>query len=236
MIVDAHTHVGKGIARTENSQFDIAAEWLLNQMDECGIGKAIVFPVYHPVFKRGNEEVAEAVRRYPNRFIGFAGIQMNCLKHGLEDIRYGLDVLGLKGVGELKPMNLSPNILIPILQALEERRVVAFFHTNVKLADYIAKKFPNLTVVLAHMGENDPLSISIAKERPNIFLDTSTVSLSLILQAVRKIGVDKIVFGSDAPFIYPLAELKKITVLPIRDEEKHLILSENILRLIENRG
>lgn len=236
MIVDAHAHVGKGIARTENSQFDIPAEWLINQMDKCNVSKAIIFPVYHPIFKHGNEEVAQATKRYPDRFIGFAGIQMNCLKHGLEDIKYGLDILGLKGVGELKPMNLSPNILLPILQALEERRAVANFHTNVRLVDYIAKRFPNLTVILAHMGENNPLSITVAKERPNVFLDTSTVNLNLILQAIRKVGAGKIVFGSDAPFIYPSAELKKISVLPIRDEEKRLILSENIIRLIEKEG
>lgn len=236
MIFDAHAHVGKGVARTENSQFDVMAEWLINQMDKSGIEKAIVFPVYHPIFKSGNDEVAEAVRRYPNRFIGFAGVQMNCLKHGLEDLKYGLDVLGLKGVGELKPMNLSPNVLLPILSAIEERGVPANFHTSVRLADYIARKFPKLIVILAHMGWNDPQSIAVAKERPNLYLDTSTASLDLIIQAVEKIGAEKIIFGSDAPFIYPYPELRKIEVLPIADGEKRLILYENITRILEGGG
>jgi len=236
MIVDAHTHVGRGIARTEYSQFDASPEWLINQMDKSGVDKAVIFPVFHPVFRRGNEEVAEAVRRYPNRFIGFAGVQMNCRKHGLEDVKYGLDVLGLRGVGELKPTNLSPNVLLPILGAIEKRGVPANFHTSVRLADYIAKKFPKLIVILAHMGWNDPHAITVAKERANLYLDTSTVSLDLIKQAVEKLGAEKILFGSDAPFIYQYPELKKIEVLPITDAEKRLILSENLMRILEEGG
>jgi len=232
LILDAHTHVGKGIARTENSQFDISAEWLISQMDGCGIEKAIVFPVHYPIFKPGNDDVAAAMKLYPKRLIGFAGIQMNCLRHGLEDIKYGLDTLGLKGTGELKPMNLSPEILLPILKALEERQTPASFHTSVRLADYIAKNFPKLPVILAHMGENDPLSITAAKENANLILDTSCASFDLVSRAVREVGAEKVIFGSDAPFIYPSAELRKITSLPIKRQEMDLILSDNISRLI----
>lgn len=233
MITDAHAHVGKGVARSEFSQFDVVPEWVIDQMDRCGVEKSVIFPVHYPIFKYGNDEVAEAVKKYPKRFIGFCGIQMNCLKHGLEDINYGFDFLGLKGAGEIKPTNLSPNILLPLMSELEKRKVVANFHTNVRVADYIAKKFPRLKVILAHMGEDNPMSISVAKERPNLYLDTSTVNFDLVKRAYQELGAEKIIFGSDSPFIYLSAELKKIIVLNLKENDKKLILSENILRLIE---
>ena len=68
---------------------------------------------------------------------------------------------------------------------------------------------------------------------PNVYTDTSAVQrFDLLVEAVRRAGAGKIVFGSDGPWFHPALELQKIRLLglPPRDEAK--ILGGNLLRLI----
>lgn len=94
MIIDAHAHIfskiagqrGKGKTSPEksgkvkegnlisqtlppflvHSSFD--AEMLINMMNYSGVDKAVL--VQNPVYGSNNEEIAEAIKTYPDRFIG----------------------------------------------------------------------------------------------------------------------------------------------------------------------
>ena len=49
----------------------------------------------------------------------------------------------------------------------------------------------------------------------------------------RKIGVERIMFGSDFPGIAPQPQLEQILRLPLTDEEKRMILAENARRILK---
>jgi predicted TIM-barrel fold metal-dependent hydrolase len=49
---------------------------------------------------------------------------------------------------------------------------------------------------------------------------------------VKEIGAERLLFASDIPFGTMRNELAKIISLPIKDDEKKLILSNNVKRLI----
>ena len=53
-----------------------------------------------------------------------------------------------------------------------------------------------------------------------------------IVQAIRRAGARKLIFGSDGPWLHPEVELHKIRVLGLRREEEAMILGGNIQRLI----
>lgn len=68
---------------------------------------------------------------------------------------------------------------------------------------------------------------------PNVFADTSSVRhFDYIVEAVRRAGARKLIFGSDGPWLHPGVELQKVRLLGLPTQQESLILSGNILRLL----
>ena len=84
---------------------------------------------------------------------------------------------------------------------------------------------------MAHMVE--PESVDVTKRNENIFLETSYAQHPRrITQAAKTLGADRLLYGSD----YPLGggmefELSKIMLAELTDQEKIMILGENMRRL-----
>jgi predicted TIM-barrel fold metal-dependent hydrolase len=68
---------------------------------------------------------------------------------------------------------------------------------------------------------------------PNVYGDTSGVRrFDYIIQAVRRAGARKLLFGSDGPWLHPGVELYKIRALGLPPDQEALILGGNISRLL----
>lgn len=108
--------------------------------------------------------------------------------------------------------------------------------------------FPRLTLVLAHLGSTwwDE-RVALAQKYPNIYFDTSQgfsapdrlplhprrgLSEEDAIRVMRKIGIERIMFGTDSPGIAPKPQLEQILRLPLSDKEKRMILSENAQRIL----
>lgn len=76
MIVDTHSHIGRGRALSKPYDIDITPETVIRMADNTGIDKTIVFPVTYWDYSEGNKEVATAVGKYPDKLIGFC--RANC--------------------------------------------------------------------------------------------------------------------------------------------------------------
>lgn len=86
-------------------------------------------------------------------------------------------------------------------------------------------------------GSFEKEALQVAKEYDNICLDTSGGPAKKIMIAIQALGSDRVIFGSDMPFIpfgNPADELNRISKLEISDEDKQLILGQNILRLLKS--
>ena len=67
---------------------------------------------------------------------------------------------------------------------------------------------------------------------PNVFTDTSGVRyFDLLRDAVLRAGPQKVLFGSDGPFLHPGVELAKVHALPLDDHGRAQVLGQNVLRL-----
>ena len=116
--------------------------------------------------------------------------------------------------------------------------------TNSLPIDFIpfADKHPNVTLILAHLGNGggasgDPalqvLAIQ-AGRHSNVFVDTSSArSLmpGLIEWAVREIGSQRILFGTDTPLYSASMQRARIDQADLSDEDKRRILRENAVEL-----
>ena len=70
----------------------------------------------------------------------------------------------------------------------------------------------------------------------NIWLETSGVPSLPIKIAVKQIGPDRIVFGSDSPYGGQgghIFQLNKVKFLGLKEEEESLILGKNLSKILD---
>ncbi len=107
----------------------------------------------------------------------------------------------------------------------------------------VLKDFPDLTLVIAHLGHGYfDESVELAERFPHLYFDTSAaihgaegeVALSNdeAVDLIRKIGTDRVMFGSDFPWFNPEWDLKRFLGIPFTEEEKKAILAENAERIL----
>ncbi|PYV44495.1 MAG: amidohydrolase [Acidobacteria bacterium] len=236
LIIDAHCHAGKGEAMAAPWSTFADPEVTLGRAQEAGIDKTIIFPINNPTYERANEEVAQIVKKYPGKFIGFAKhdpvTEAGKIKQLLS---YEVKDLGLKG---LKLHQLPTREVLDVVAALE---IPILFHPP-KVADYhmIAATYPQINFILAHLGSfasqnwSEHLqAIDVARRYPNVYLETSSVVFFEYLEmAARELPAEKLIFGTDGPLVDSRVELYKIRLLKLSKENEEKVLSGNILRLL----
>ena len=77
--------------------------------------------------------------------------------------------------------------------------------------------FPRVPVVLGHMGHGNVVyinaSIDIAARNANVYLETSGMPMhTKIKEAVERVGPERVLYGSDAPFHHPAVEILRVQV------------------------
>lgn len=241
-VIDAHCHAGKGMNYGKNDPTSDPwttyndPRWTLSRAEEVGIDKTIIFPISNTTYQEANEEIASYVRRWPDKFIGFAkhdarteaGKIRNMLRH--EVLKLGLRGLKLHGVPTKEMVETAVELGIPIL-----------FHPP-KVSDSleVVESHPKVSFILAHLGcfasrnwREHVRAIEAAKRLANLYLDTSSVVFFKYLeQAAHELPSEKLIFGSDGPLVDSRAELYKIRLLRLPQERERLILGGNILRLL----
>ena len=116
-------------------------------------------------------------------------------------------------------------------------------HSRPRAFTRVLQAFPRLTLVLAHLGEGYlEESLAMAAKYPNLFFDCSAAVSGTVqppslsddeaADVIRRLGVDRVLFGSDWPWFHPLRDRERIEALPFSDSEKGLILGENARRVM----
>ena len=107
--------------------------------------------------------------------------------------------------------------------------------TLIKKYEKFSKDYPKIKWVLAHGAcMADINSVTVAKELPNIWLETcgSPTPLDGISFAVNHGLVDQILFGSDMPLFDYRHQIAKITTMDASEEDKKKILGLNAIKLL----
>ncbi|HYL99465.1 MAG TPA: amidohydrolase family protein [Blastocatellia bacterium] len=207
----------------------------------------------------GNDYVAGVVRKYPDRFIGFASVDPWKGLMAVEEMERAVRELGLRGL-KLHPVTQAffPNDerFYPLWAKCSELQVPVLFHTGqtgvgagspgggglkLKYAqplpiDDVAADFPNLKIIMAHPSvpwQEEQLSIALHKA--NVFIDLSGWSPKyfrpILVQYASTILQDKVMFGSDYPAIQPERWMKDFDALDIKEEVRKKILLDNARKL-----
>ena len=102
---------------------------------------------------------------------------------------------------------------------------------NYEIMQALANKYPNMKLIIAHLGSMNHINAVKNAINGNIYVDTSGIASSqnnVIEYAVQELGSDKIYFGTDS---YACAFQKgRILFANITQEDKENILYKNALR------
>ena len=245
MIIDCHSHMGPGwLAWWKN---EVTEEgFIRDYMDEYGIDKACInyWAIYHAP-DEGNDYIAEFVKRYPDRLIGFACIVPRWYKTAVQEVERAVNELDMKGL-KLHPTanawHANSPLVYPVIEKAIELNLPMLFHSGKDEYSHphnlgeLAKRYPEAVFIMGHMGEEAVIEgIEVARQYENIFLDTTgSYNLYRILhRAIDRVGEDRIVFGSDFPAYNPGPEIAKVRDVGLTDRQVEKIMGENMARLLK---
>jgi hypothetical protein len=241
-VIDAHGHVGNWevLGMRDDPAPVVAA------MDLAGIDVAVVFHIFHPDGRRGNDAAAAYVRRHPDRFVALAYASPLMPEGMVAELARAVDELGMRGVKIYPPYTTFPldhPAWDPIYEFVDERGLPLLAHTDAgdvsqpaQLATS-ARRFPRASFIAGHSGNVEPArsqSIAAARELPNFYLETCSTyrTPGVIEELVAGAGADRVLFGSDQPLMDPRPQLGKILTANLSDADKGAIIGGNARRLL----
>lgn len=239
MIIDAHCHAGHGDGLT--GPWDTAAPLgrYLRRADAAGIECTVLFAAFHSDYRTANREVARIVRSRPRRFIGFAFVNAERDRGRVAEMI--AEAVGEHGFRGIKVHRHDARITREICDVARTWSLPVLYDVMGEIApiELLATEYRDVDFIIPHLGafgdkwDAQRALLDMLARHPNVYADTSSVQrFDLLVEAVRRAGAGKILFGSDGPWFHPALELHKIRLLrlPPRDEAK--ILGGNLLRLI----
>jgi predicted TIM-barrel fold metal-dependent hydrolase len=216
-IIDAHINVTRD-GKWHKTPYDASLDRALREMDMAGVSKAVIIPTAE---QDNRDFTLELAARRADRFV--TGLTVNRLdKREFDEVR---SILDNKICRFLKVHPRSTGIipndpeLDPFLALAEEYCVPVLFCTYMRgprlpmkdltplVFDEIARRRPNLTIVLCHAGSYRPLdALAVAQSHANVYLD-----MSHVLEYFRGSSAEqdfifmikrldrKVIYGSDFP-------------------------------------
>jgi len=234
-IIDAHMHLGEFAVFGES----ISHKQLVELMNQYDIEKAVVSAL-------PNSLTIEAVEKYPERITGLVRVNPHEAEAS-EIVEKALTEWGLKGV-KLNPLfnNFLPDskVVNPVMDVAAKHNVPVLIHSGHPpwslpwSFERLADRYPDVTIVMAHMGHGHIVYINgaldVAESYPNIVVDTAGMTMhTKIKEAVNRLGVDRVMYGSDTPLGHPGWEIPKVKVSGLDEEQLEHVLYKNALKIYQ---
>jgi 5-carboxyvanillate decarboxylase len=234
------------------------------------------------IAERGNDQLAETIRRHPDRYAGLATIPVQDAKRAVQELERAITKLKLNGVminshtnGEyldedkyrpileaaagldatiyIHPRAPAPAMAAPYRKYQLEHAIWGYavevgLHALKLMMSGVFDRYPNLRVVIGHMGENIPYALyrldwmhrHFQFDRPklqltpgeyfrrNFWITTSGVNWLPALELCMKVlGADNIMWAVDYPYQETVEATRWLDDAPIPDEEKAKIFHRN---------
>jgi len=258
LIIDAHTHIfpddiAARILENTSKMFNVptygtgTAADLLAQMDENGITYAVIHMV-SPTQASVQQTNTWLINLKQDRFIKFGTIhpRLKNLSHELDRLK-DHNINGVKLQPEVQGFTVDDRAATyHLYEALAKKQMKVMFHVGgnpVAKPDNrstplmilnVAKEFPELTIIAAHLGGNNMWDsvYALLAGTANVYLETSlsygNIVPELAHKIIRKHGHNNIFFGTDYPFA-PVDKSVKIarSVSFLNTAEKEDILGKN---------
>ncbi len=218
VLFDAHTHLGEDIDGMRGHP-----EELLAMFDRVGITSSFTFcldePDRVPAFTAANDRTLAYAAESPDRIVPFVRLDLD--QDPIEEARRCLD-LGARGI-KLHPraqkFSLGDERLDNVFALAVERDVPILIHGGRGLppiGDHLASlvdRYESVRLIIAHAGIADLGGLAgHFGHVPGVFFDTSVWSIVDLLDLMRQVAPQQILFATD----YPYGRLPNALLLALR--------------------
>ena len=241
MLIDAHIHLNFGgfsecsfVERSERGETD--QFWV-----------SALHGGYYPTpqdVRLSNDTVHALMARLPGAVVGFAYLSPVHGDQAVTELRRCVDELGFGGIKLWVSALCDHPAVDPIVEEAIAYGIPLLVHCWVKIGGNLpfestpmhlgrlAKRFPDARFIMAHLGGDWEYGFKVAKECPNIYVDTSgsIAEMGEIEKLVEVVGAERVLFGTDN------ADLSfcrgKILGADLSDAQREAIFWRNALTLV----
>ncbi len=244
-VLDGHMHL-----ESYGTYWEGLEDEIIEHYNYAGIDRGVVFTAWTPSRESNNRTLA-AHKKHPDRFIPFGHIRTEDPDWENELERIGK--LGWKGIklhqNEIsRGPDLEEKTHLVVKTAADCGVHIILIHLeDVDMVSRLAGELQQVNWIIPHMGSyktSDEMKsyCDLAKQRANVYLDTSGAQYHRFGQQFEWAGVEKIIFASDGFWFNPYVEKAKIEILqlptPFRtpkltNRELGMILGGNLARILQ---
>jgi len=249
LIWDAHTHFSGVDGDTPEQRI----ENLLRFADRMDVERLCVSMglkwTHDPSpaeLRQSNEDVLRAVKRFPDRVYGFVYLSPKHVEASLAELDRCVRDGPMVGVKIWVAMRCNAPELDPLVRRAVALKAIILQHTYVKTTGnlpgestpddlaQLARRHPDATFLCGHTGGNVALGVRAIRDCKNVFADLcgSDPCAGMTELAVRELGANRVLYGSDAGGRSFGSQLAKVFGASISESAKKLILGENLKRLL----
>ncbi len=204
--------------------------------------------------KSNNASVINFVQSFPEKFIGFFGLDPHKGMQAVRDLRKAVGELGMRGaavdpyLAQIYPHDAKYYPLystccelnIPIVFTTGPATLVpgaVIDHVAPRYIDFVARDFPELKIVISHGGYpwvNE--AIIVAERNQNVFIEISEFERSPMseayIQAANSMIAHKLLYASAHPFVDFRQALRTYGELPFTPDVRQKVMHDNAATLL----
>ena len=249
-IWDVHCHMYRVPGDTPEQRI----EFLVRLAGRMGIERLILSQGYsanlHPTadqLREENDRVLRAARRFPDRVYGSVYLSPSHLEASLEEFDRCVRDGPMIGIGELEiDKRCNGPELDPIVERAVSMKAPILQHCWLKTGGNepgesspndlveLATRHPDGTFICAHTGGNWERGIRMIRDTKNICAEIagSDPTSGFVEMAVRELGAERVVYGSDVGGRSFASQLGKVKDAEIPQPAKDRILGANLRELM----
>jgi uncharacterized protein len=197
--------------------------------------------------RRQNDEVLQAIAHHHDRCFGLCYVSPEHPDASLREIDRCVRDGPMVGIKLWVARRCSDRDIDPIIRRAGELSAIIYQHTWIKTdgtqypgestpADLVAlaRRHPRVALVCGHGGGTWELGVRAVRGTPNVYYEVagSDPTNGFVEMAVRELGAERVLYGSDAGGRSFASQLAKVRGADVPVEAKQLILGENLRRLL----
>ena len=252
-VIDCHahlTHHSSATHRERDRKLIEAADKLAIDQLCCSI-LTPRRPATAEGFRECNAWVAEGMKRFRGRVLGYCYVNPGCGREAVEEIRRCVEDRGFMGIKLYNEHRCTERVVFPVVETAIKLRVPILHHAghghhpipgqpNISDGGHLAelaRRYPEARLICAHVGGGGDWewTIKALRHARNVFLDTSgsVTDEGIVEMAAGILGVDRLLFGCDMSMT---AGVGKIRGARLAAGDKQKVLGGNMTRLLKMRG
>lgn len=249
MIWDLHCH----LSGLEGRTLDEKMATLIAGADRMGVARMVMSMgtrlIAEPTpeeFRKQNDDLMLAITHWHHRVLPLVYVNPRYPDESLAEIERLLVNGPCVGIKLWIGQRCNIASIDPIIRRCHELQALIFQHTWFK-ADgnlagestplefaELAARHPQTPIILGHCGGDWEIGIRAVRGLKHVSVETAGFdpTAGMVQMAVRELGADRVIYGSDAPGRSFASQLSKVESAPLTPAEKNAILAGNLRRML----